>query len=87
MTTNTQGTTKARENRLRRMAERQGYALRKSRRRDCYAPDYGELWLLRERVWGGNRWEDVANPEGSHDAWVGPFYDLDAIEAHLRGER
>jgi hypothetical protein len=36
---------KARENRLRRMAERQGLALRKSRRRDPRAWDYG-LWMI-----------------------------------------
>ena len=34
------------ENRLRRMAERQGLALRKSRRRDPLALDYGAYWLV-----------------------------------------
>jgi hypothetical protein len=36
---------KVRENRLRRMAERQGFALSKNRRRDPQAWDYG-LWFL-----------------------------------------
>jgi hypothetical protein len=35
-----------RENRLRRMAERQGLVLRKSRRRDPRAVDYGMFWLV-----------------------------------------
>lgn len=35
-----------RENRLRRMAQRQGLALRKSRRRDPRAVDYGGYWLI-----------------------------------------
>ena len=37
---------KIRENRLRRMAERQGLALRKSRRRDPRALDYGAYYLV-----------------------------------------
>ena len=37
---------RVRENRVRRMAERQGLALRKSRRRDPYAIDYGTYWLI-----------------------------------------
>jgi hypothetical protein len=37
--------TKVRENRLRRMAERQGLTLEKSRRRDPRALDYGTYWL------------------------------------------
>ena len=36
---------KVRENRIRRMAERQGYALQRSRRRDPRARDYG-LYLI-----------------------------------------
>lgn len=36
---------KVRENRLRRMAERQGYQLVKSRRRDPRAYDYGRYWI------------------------------------------
>jgi hypothetical protein len=38
---------KARENRLRRMAERRGLRLEKSRRRDPGALTYGRYWLLR----------------------------------------
>jgi hypothetical protein len=40
---------KIRENRLRRMAERQGLALRKSRRRDTRAIDYGMYMLVDPR--------------------------------------
>lgn len=36
---------KVRENRLRRMAERQGLSLSRSRRRDPRAVDYGMYWL------------------------------------------
>ncbi len=39
-----------RENRLRRMAERQGYALRKSRRRDPRALDYGGYMLTKVKT-------------------------------------
>ena len=79
---------KVRENRLRRMAERQGYALRKSRRRDPRALDYGEIMLLREMLQDPQtgRWELVASPEQSHDAWEGPFHDLDELERFLMGE-
>ncbi len=42
----TEGPEKVRENRLRRMAERQGYQLRKSPRRDPYARDYGGYMLV-----------------------------------------
>ena len=44
---------KVRENRLRRMAERQGLELRKSARRDPRAIDYG-TYMLSER--GDRRW-------------------------------
>lgn len=40
---------KVRENRLRRVAERRGYTLMKSRRRDPLALDYGKYWLLDDR--------------------------------------
>jgi hypothetical protein len=45
---------KARENRARRMAGRQGFTLRRSRRRDPLAIDYGVYWLHRngELVYG-----------------------------------
>ncbi len=38
-------TTKIRENRLRRMAERQGLGLLKSRRRDPHANDFGRFMI------------------------------------------
>jgi hypothetical protein len=41
-------TGKAHENRLRRMADRQGLRLEKSRRRDPLARDYGEIYILDE---------------------------------------
>jgi hypothetical protein len=79
---------KVRENRLRRMAERQGYALRKPRRRDTRALDYGELWLM--RVWvedeSSGRLEVIANPEDSYDAWLGPFRSLDELEDWLTAD-
>ena len=40
---------KVRENLLRRMAERQGYKLEKSRRRDPRATDYGTFALVPEK--------------------------------------
>ena len=40
---------KVRENRLRRKAERQGYKLVKSRRRDPDATDYGQFTLTPEK--------------------------------------
>lgn len=41
---------KTRENRLRRVAERQGLAFSKSRRRDPRAVDYGHYYLHRDGV-------------------------------------
>jgi hypothetical protein len=38
---------KVRDNRLRRMAARQGWTLHRSARRDPRALDYGMYWLLR----------------------------------------
>jgi hypothetical protein len=78
---------KVRENRLRRVAERQGFALHKPRRRDTRALDYGEYWLM--QVWvedTSGRVEPVANPEGSHDAWLGPFGSLDELENWLNAD-
>ena len=37
---------KTRETRLRRMADRQGLRIVKSRRRDPYATDYGRMWIV-----------------------------------------
>lgn len=41
---------KTRENRLRRVAERQGLTFRKARRMDTRAIDYGHYYLAREGV-------------------------------------
>lgn len=60
---------KVRENRLRRMADRQGLTLRKSRRRDPRAPDYGVYWLM-----------DRANVLAPGD---GPGLTLDEVERRL----
>jgi hypothetical protein len=61
---------KIRENRLRRMAERQGLRLIKSRRRDRHASGYGTYTLV-----------DAT----TSDADVSGFgLDLDAIEHQLR---
>jgi hypothetical protein len=53
------GVDKVRENRLRRMAARQGLELRKSRRRDPRALDYGRYWLVIASINGlalGGEW-------------------------------
>ena len=65
---------KVRENRLRRMAERQGLALRKSRRRDPRAIDYGVFWLVDP----GLNWLVVGEPGG---------WNLDQVEQYLTGDR
>jgi hypothetical protein len=70
MTTDDQD--KARENRLRRMAGRQGYTLTKSRRRDPLAADYGLWWITNERGTLQTSKRGI---------------DLDAAEAWLNGER
>ncbi len=63
---------KVRENRLRRMAARQGLTLTRSRRRDPRALDYGLYWLSD----GGG--EHVTDPEGIH---------LDEVERYLTSPR
>jgi hypothetical protein len=82
----TSTTDKVRENRLRRMAERQGFALRKKRRRDRRALDYGEIWLMRVFVETPSGVEAIANPQDSDDAWLGPFRSLDELEGWLNSE-
>jgi hypothetical protein len=66
---------KVRENRLRRMAERQGYQLVKSRRRDPRAWDYGTWGII----------DPFTNAWVLHDFATGRGYglDLDEIEAWL----
>jgi hypothetical protein len=65
---------KVRENRLRRMAERQGYALVKSRRRDPRAIDYG-CWMIIN---------PYSNTVAAGTAGTGrPNFSLDDVEAWL----
>jgi hypothetical protein len=61
---------KVRENRLRRMARRQGVTLHKSRRRDPYANDYGVYWLSSSR-----HANQILSPE---------FGNLDQVEIWLQ---
>lgn len=61
---------KIRENRLRRMAIRQGYIFRRSARRDPRAIDYGRYWLMK------NDGKDIAF--GGESGWT-----IDQIEDHL----
>jgi hypothetical protein len=77
---------KVRENRLRRMAERQGFALKKSRRRDKRALDYNAIWLTRFFIETPAGIEPVANPDRSDEAWLGPFRSLDELEVWLNSD-
>ena len=43
---------KVKENRLRRIAKRRGFILKRSRRRDPQALDYGKYWLVDARHGG-----------------------------------
>ena len=65
---------KVRENRLRRMAERQGLELRKSRRRDPRAIDYGTYMLVNAEI---N--DVVAGTAGTGR----PNFTLDDVENYL----
>lgn len=71
-------TDKTRETRVRRMAERQGVAIYKSRRRDPRARDYGTYSLC---------WVEASYPETSWDAWVGQFRSLDEVERWLLADQ
>jgi hypothetical protein len=62
---------KIRENRLRRAASRQGLSLRKSRRRDPQALEYGRYWLI----------DPYMNAMVAGGQWG---YSLDDIEEELR---
>lgn len=66
------GPDKVRENRLRRMAERQGLKLEKSRRRDPRAVDYGVYTIVDLKA------NTVACPG---------TLDLDEVESYLTGPR
>ncbi len=66
---------KVRENKLRRMAARQGYMLQRSKRRDPDALDYGLYWLV-----------DISTNFvvfGGPGVTGGPTADLDDIEEWL----
>jgi hypothetical protein len=67
---------KIRENRLRRMADRQGLRLEKSRRRDPRAIDYDRWWIVDKRTGG----------LVAHAPLGVPFMTLDEVERYLRGE-
>lgn len=69
---------KIRENRLRRMADRQGLRLEKSRRRDPRATDF-EKYLLTSI--DTNAVVAGTTATGRHE------FDLDDVEAYLTGER
>ena len=72
----TSTTEKVRENRLRRMAERQGLQLVKSRRRDPRALDYGDYMLVDPST------NSVVAGEIGRIHWS-----LDYVEAYLTSER
>jgi hypothetical protein len=69
---------KVRENRLRRMAGRQGLRLVKSRRRDPRAIDYGLYTLVSDRT------NTVV--AGTERTTGRPEFTLDDVEAWLTGE-
>lgn len=65
---------KVRENRLRRMADRQGLRLEKSRRRDPRAIDFGAFWLVDSTT-------NMVEAGGENGM------DIDAVEAALEEGR
>jgi hypothetical protein len=67
---------KVRENRLRRMAQRQGLELRKSRTRDPRARDYGKYWLVDPFI------NNIVFGELPGE-WRGNAANLDDIERYL----
>lgn len=68
---------KTRETRLRRMAERQGLQLVKSRRRDFRASDYGMYMIV----------DPTSNGVVAGTAGTGrPNFTIDDVEDYLRGE-
>jgi hypothetical protein len=74
---------KVRENRLRRMAQRRGYMLVKSRRRDPLATDYGLYVLVGDSK--GNRVGRHGGRAAVSAFAKGEGMDLDGIEAELEG--
>jgi transcriptional regulator with XRE-family HTH domain len=75
--TATQGSEKVREIRLRRMAERQGLKLARSRRRDPRAIDYGRYMIV----------DTFTNTVVAGELNTPGALDLDEVEAYLKGER
>lgn len=71
-------TEKSRETRLRRMAERQGLRLVKSRLRDPHAIGFG-CYALLDASTGGNVLPDGFGPTGQ------PNWTLDEVEDYLTG--
>jgi hypothetical protein len=69
-------TDKVRENRLRRMAGRQGLRLMKSRRRDPRALDFGGYWLV----------DAHTNTQVSGPGYDGTWRGLDEVEHALMEE-
>ncbi len=67
---------KIRENRLRRMAERQGLAVQKSRRRDPHAYDFGTYMLV----------DPASNTVVACGLQSGYGMSLDDIERYLRDD-
>ena len=74
-------TEKVRENRLRRMAERQGLMLVKSRRRDQRATDFGKFVLVGDSK--GNRLGRRGGQAAISDFASGGGMTLDEVEAYL----
>lgn len=79
MASENEGASKVQENRLRRMAERQGLALVKSRRRDPHALGYGK-WMVTD-PYNSNAVVAGLGPTGE------PSLDLAEVEAFLKGGR
>ena len=62
---------KVQENRVRRLAERQGLALQKSRRRDPQALDFGTFWLVNPEL------NAQIFPSGDGSAWGATLEELE----------
>lgn len=69
---------KIRENRLRRMAERQGLKLHKIKRQDPRAIDYGTFYLVDLRL------DSLVFPQSYGETGIGAT--VDEIEQYLTGE-
>lgn len=72
---------KVRENKLRRMAERQGLKVIKSRRRDPRAVDYGRYWLVEVQGPGGDARSRLIVAGGDFGL------SMDELEDELNGRR